>query len=633
MRDHAWVAGPVDAMKGAGNPDWVDWDELAAESAAVAITIDAIEAPRDFGHGEIQPVVCRVIVLTGTRVGEVFRNQRITKGGIRPKLAKHKPGDDLCGRVQWFERHGGKFPGLNGARPGDTDLAIEAILGARTEEATKLGTDGSGSASAMAGTEPSSWEPVDLTAFLNGTHVPPSAGLLHRSDGIGLLYPGRVHSFHGESESGKSWVAQIATAEVLLTGATVLYLDFESTADEVIARLLLLGASPQTIAERLRYVQPAVSSDADPVAFSRLLGRSYALAVLDGVTESLGLYGASSNDGDDVTRWGRKLPRRIARETGAAVVAIDHVTKSEDGRGRFAIGSQAKLALLDGAAFTIEPKDVAPGQCGTFILRVGKDRAGQVRRHGGTFRASDRTQEIARIRFDSTDPRKIRYAVEPHTSFVDPDTGESTFRPSYLMGRVSQFVADNPGTNRTEILNGVTGNRVAKGVALDILEREVYVRAESYVSRGKAGKRYSNVRLYREAEDPQLGAFHTASGGRDWVPDSKESGTSEPSRGDPPQTAFQHPVRNLEELSPDLGKRQEPSGRPSTSNQDRDLVRNLLPPPRSHKDQQNGRVIGVSEINNKAPTEGQSMAEADPFGLSGPRRPRQCGDLDRYTDI
>jgi hypothetical protein len=38
-----------------------------------------------------------------------------------------------------------------------------------------------------------------------------------------------VHVFNGETESGKSWLAQAATAEVLCNGGTALYLDFEST--------------------------------------------------------------------------------------------------------------------------------------------------------------------------------------------------------------------------------------------------------------------------------------------------------------------------------------------------------------------------------------------------------------------
>jgi hypothetical protein len=44
----------------------------------------------------------------------------------------------------------------------------------------------------------SSWAPVDLTAHLDGSHVPEVPALLRRTDGRALLYPGRVHSARGE---------------------------------------------------------------------------------------------------------------------------------------------------------------------------------------------------------------------------------------------------------------------------------------------------------------------------------------------------------------------------------------------------------------------------------------------------
>ncbi len=435
-------------------------------------------------------------------------------------------------------------------------------------------------------TTPESWRPVDLTSYLDGTHVPPTTGLLYRSDGIGLFYPHRVHWIHGESESGKSWVAQIAAVEVIEAGGRVLYADFESTPDEIVSRLLLLGASPEHVAERFSYVQPMLSSDREPVAFSDLLAVPYAFAVIDGVTEALGLYGASSIDGDDVTAWGRKLPRRIARETGAGVACIDHVTKSEDGRGRFAIGSQAKLSLLDGAAYTVEPKDVAPGQAGTLILRVAKDRAGQVRANSGSFRAADRTQETARIRFDSTDPKRIKYAVEPYATFVDPETGESTFRPTYLMQRVSVYVSDNPGQSTRDITTNVPGKKQALATALDLLVKEGYVQATEYTVRGGTGKKHDSIRSYYEAQDPQSEKFHGRSEGGNLVPLSKTGGTGEPGATEDPLTRFGNQVGNREEPGSDQQISGEPGQLPESSGQDQEPGGNQVADTRSTSDQQ-----------------------------------------------
>ena len=60
-----------------------------------------------------------------------------------------------------------------------------------------------------------SWEPINLDGYFDGLFTLQEATLLRRTDGAGLLYLGKVHSFYGESESGKSWLAQIACAEVL----------------------------------------------------------------------------------------------------------------------------------------------------------------------------------------------------------------------------------------------------------------------------------------------------------------------------------------------------------------------------------------------------------------------------------
>ena len=154
-------------------------------------------------------------------------------------------------------------------------------------------------------------------------------------------------------------LALAVVVETITAGENVLFVDYESDPATVVDRLRMLGAGPDDLTTHLHYVQP----QSDPVngpfpeleAFGQLKARRYALAVLDGVTEALSVSGAASIDNDEVTAWIRRVPRAIARATGAAVVLIDHVTKSTEGRGRFAIGAQAKLAALDGAAFTVEP--------------------------------------------------------------------------------------------------------------------------------------------------------------------------------------------------------------------------------------------------------------------------------------
>lgn len=197
-----------------------------------------------------------------------------------------------------------------------------------------------------------SWAPVDLSGLLAGTVDRPQPQLLRQDDGQALLYPGKAHAFVGESESGKSWLAQCAAAEQLLAGGRVLYIDFESDAPDVVGRLRALGVPAARLTpQQFAYVRPEhglARVAAEREAFAELLGQTYQLAVLDGVTDALGIFGWSLYNNDEAARFLREVARPLARHTGAAVVLVDHVVKDREGRGRYAIGAQAKLAGIDG---------------------------------------------------------------------------------------------------------------------------------------------------------------------------------------------------------------------------------------------------------------------------------------------
>jgi hypothetical protein len=312
--------------------------------------------------------------------------------------------------------------------------------------------------------------------------------MLTRSDGRGLMYPGHIHMFYGESESGKSWVALVAAAEELKSGRAVLFLDFESDALTIGGRLMALGVAPEAIAAHLTYVRPDGSPETHSEAYAALLARPYRLAVLDGMTDAYMMLGLDPNSNTDVAQFTRTLPRRIADATGAAVVMIDHVVKSNDNRGRFAIGSQHKLSALDGAAYMVEPAAGAPlgdGKRGIAVLRVTKDRPAQVRKHSGAYRASDRTQEAGRVVLDSTsDNGTTTYEVLPPES-LDAETGEAKpFMPTVLMGRVGEYLNDYPGSSATQIADGVKGMKKKVREALTAMVQDGSVRVEPRSGRG-----------------------------------------------------------------------------------------------------------------------------------------------------
>jgi hypothetical protein len=312
---------------------------------------------------------------------------------------------------------------------------------------------------------PSTWEPEDLSAILDGTFTAVEPMYFERADGAQLLYPGLVHSFHGESESGKSLVAQHVCAERLRSGGTACYVDFESDAPTVVGRILQMGATPDQIKAGLTYLRPAViPTGRDLERFNALMGQSFDVAIIDGVTESMGIFGVrSSMDNDEVTRWMRAFPRRMARQTRAAVVLIDHVTKSSDGRGRFAIGAQAKLAGLDGAAYTIDVRQpLGRGMRGAVSMRIAKDRPGAVRPTCGTF-AEDRTQEAAYIIIDSSGADG-RIVVDVRPPLPDED------RRADLMVAVSMAIEGLPESlSQSEIVRRVRGKAIDVRHALNQL--------------------------------------------------------------------------------------------------------------------------------------------------------------------
>lgn len=346
-----------------------------------------------------------------------------------------------------------------------------------------------------------SWSPVDLTDLLNGVHEPLAPSLFERSDGQCLLYPGLVHSFHGESESGKSLIIQVECVRQINRGQDVIYVDFESDVVSVITRLQDFGADRDAIAGHFRYVHPEVRPDSQEErrAWEEMLSGTYALAVIDGVTDALGIFGCSTIDNDDVAAWIRTVPKQIASRTGAAVVLIDHVTKDTSTRNRWAIGGQAKMNGLTGAAYTVDVvQSLGRGLCGEVVLRVAKDRPGYVRQHCNSSTRRDRTQEAARIVVDAT--------VEPPRVTIEPPGGECSgdrevFRPTTLMERVSQEIERHPdGLTKNQAAVKAGGKKEYALKAVEILNADGYLAKES----GRGGYPvYKSDKPYRQKDDPQ----------------------------------------------------------------------------------------------------------------------------------
>ena len=233
----------------------------------------------------------------------------------------------------------------------------------------------------LAERQAATWAEIDVAAVLDGDCDDLLPELLSRDDGLAMIYPGRVHAFNAPPESAKSFLALFCCAQQMESDGHVLYIDFEDHARSVLGRLRSMGVSDEVLKAQFHYVRPddAIDAAAQVHIRSILASAPIAFCVVDGVAEALTISGLSENDAADVTKFYALLPRLIARQ-GVAVVLIDHVVKDAEKAGRYARGSGAKLAGIDGATYSLSV--VTPfgrGRHGKARIEVTKDRPGHVR--------------------------------------------------------------------------------------------------------------------------------------------------------------------------------------------------------------------------------------------------------------
>ena len=223
------------------------------------------------------------------------------------------------------------------------------------------------------------WDYLDLATVLADDYTPPRPEILHRTDGQALLYRGRINSLFGESGSGKSWVALAACAQEIKHAHHVVYIDLEDHVSGIVERLELLGCTRPQLISHFHYLAPfAAADDYDLDRLETTISElDVTLCVFDSVGEAMALGNTNPNADEEVARWYRTVPRRIAN-AGPAVLLNDHQPKNTDTGALFAIGSQRKRAAIDGIAYRVLQKTpFARGEKGGRIdLQVAKDRAG-----------------------------------------------------------------------------------------------------------------------------------------------------------------------------------------------------------------------------------------------------------------
>ena len=336
----------------------------------------------------------------------------------------------------------------------------------------------------------SSWYPRPLD--LSGDNEEPAPLFLARNDGHRLFYKGKINALLGESESGKTWVALYAVQQALQVAEKVIYLDFEDSGKGILMRLRALGLEDHHFAN-FTYANPDQNLTLDERIdlVDALLEIQPDLIIVDGVNAAMTLLNLDLTSNRDATFFSQQLLKPLAL-SGACTVTIDHVTKSKESRGNYAIGAQAKRADINGAAIMVEV--VLPfgrGMSGELTLKVTKDRPGHVRA------ISKEAKFAGTVQLKSSADGSVAMTI------LAPLGERDRLRPTHLMEAVSKVLEGaNTPLSKNAVEKEIKGKAEWVRVACQVLIDEKYVAIEH------GNRNALNLKLlkpYREAEDGKSG--------------------------------------------------------------------------------------------------------------------------------
>lgn len=444
-----------DAEPGTGNAV-LNW--AAGRSAAIVATAEGIDAD-EVREALVSAYLARPIPIRESRRSREREARATVASGWR--WGSEHPDEALADRAELLDIE------ITGGSAEVTVDLTEAADGA-DEGAARSGDSGT----VVEETPRPSWRPVDLSDVLDGSWRPPEPTIGRRSDGAGLLYPGRTHSLSAESEAGKTWLALGVAATELAAGHAVVYLDFEDDAGGVVGRLLTIGVDPAAIRARFAYVRPdsPLPMFGNRSALWEVLGDlSPSLVILDGVTEAMSLHGLELKDNSDVARFGHMLPSALAA-AGPAVLSLDHVVKDRDARGRYAIGGAHKLNMITGCAYTLDNRQpFAVGRTGRSALMVVKDRPAGVRRFAVPSRAGAGQWFADLVLVSETEARGYLRLEPPPKAGAEGAEAVRDPRAVALMQKIVAVLAKHGPLSQRKIVAAVGGRRQTAIDALDLL--------------------------------------------------------------------------------------------------------------------------------------------------------------------
>jgi len=277
-----------------------------------------------------------------------------------------------------------------------------------------------------------------------------------------LFYAGRFNGIIAEPSIGKTNTCTAASLPSLALGKTVLFVDPEDSAVSAARRLLSFGCTPDAIIQGFKHITCPTPEEWDQLG--AWAGRNKPeLVILDGCAELLASLNLDENSALDFLKFCRERIKPFT-DAGAAVVLSDHVTKSQEGRGRWGRGTGAKLGKFDGVCYSVElGKAYSPTQEGFVRLKVAKDRNGGVGVIG---------QEVAEIHFTPTDNGKTSVRFKK----VAMPGGQ--FIPTVIMQRVCERLSAFPDSSLRDLRK--LGKSQFVDAAIDELRRRGHIERQDF---------------------------------------------------------------------------------------------------------------------------------------------------------
>ena len=219
----------------------------------------------------------------------------------------------------------------------------------------------------------------DLAAvFDDEVDLTPTLAIMERGDGEMILPAGKLNWIYGYPGCGKSFFGEMELIEAVLRGGRTLYLDYEDNKKTFHQRAAMLGFTPKAHADSFKYVQGGVADF--PIAFAQAVewlagaqDTEMNLVVIDAAESS-----GCPSDGAQVNDWLAKVVMPWRKLTvNAGVSVLDHIPKTKDNRPDGPIGSQRKMAAVDGISLLVGGYCWTGKKGGRLTLTNDKDRTGR----------------------------------------------------------------------------------------------------------------------------------------------------------------------------------------------------------------------------------------------------------------